>query len=903
MGFYTEELAKIVNTGRCFALIGSGPSCEVGIPSWKQLSEAIVEKMTYAGIDCGACSKLIENSQYDEVFTYAYIKLGDEITNEFLGSIIESSPNEEKMKKTTVYDYITKWPFACYLTTNYDNLLEAKLKEHCTAVTVLKNGRVDLSLVTAESKNQIVKIHGDFSCPKDLVLTSKHYKSFRESPEREYWRNNIMSILKMVRLIIIGYSAKDPNFRDQLERAKEISSPRNPVYMIVPQDEFTNKEQDDFLINYNIRVITYPNTDGKHSHLLKLLKLTDPFIASRSSRNVGLEPVASEEVSIATAIYLFSKLRLDNLAIENESLRNVYSAMILELLSKEKSKTFSEEEIDVALERETKSLLHPDVLARNGALEQLYNSSFIVRETVNSLRISDNGILHTEMMRRSRDIAKNNFFSDCRGFLNSNTQLSEDSKNRIIQELHKGVITAFEKRGLDIARSLLLKYEIDLSESTDILSALEKHSDSLESFEERAAFCELMMEALLRPGDSTAKYFNMLSQGYFAYHILGLDPKCNNELLDIMKNKTWILDSSILIKTIALYSSQSSSAASLIEKMNRLGLKLYCTEMIADETFEHANWFLHNLKNLAQNDPEILKSAIGKNGWRQNQFSNGYLNWLRESSNPSIEKYLTKCLGKASADDLRNAVYRRIHELGVTMKEFESWSGFEETKLADRDDVAQKIKGERSARGSYRSDSQCYAEAEIVVIDSFTDLAFLSRTTILNKFTKRSTPLVWLPEGVFRYLSLFCRIDTYDSFQSLLEGFQNYGFNVVDKSTLEKSIEPLVRTARLALEEERETLNRIFGKESAISLIKGFEDIPEEDRPFYPSQVFAYAARHEKKKREQAEKKVTELTRKKELTDKERAEYEKLRLEKEEKRRRQKKREAKSKSKKKRKKK
>ncbi len=900
MALYTEELVRIVNSGRCFALIGSGPSCEAGIPSWTKLSQVVLSEMTTNCIECSTCGKLIENARFDEVFDYAYSKLGADHINELLNSVIKKATAEAMKKQWVVYDYITKWPFACYLTTNYDNLLETALRKHCTAVTPLTNGKADLSNVTAESKDQIVKIHGDFDHPQDLVLTSTQYKSFRESPEREYWRNNIMSILKMVRLVMIGYSARDPNFRDQLERAKEISSPIKPVYMIVPENEFSQKDRDEFYTNYNIRVITYPNADGRHSQLGTLLKLTDPFIASRSSRNIGLEPVDPEKASIATSIYVFSKFRLDGLADGNESLTNVYSAIILELLSRDKSKSFSEGEIDAVLEREAKSLLHPDVLARNGALQKLYNFSFIVRDADGNLRISNGGIEHMERMRRSRDIAKNKFFDDCRGFLNSKSELSEDSKDNIIQELHNGVVTAFEKRGLDIARSLLSNYDIDLSESTDILQALEAHSQSLESFEERAAFCELMLEVLLRPWDSTAEYFNMLTQGYFAYHILGLDPKCSNELLELMKKRTWIIDSSILIKTIALYSDQNSSAATLIEKMSRLGLKLCCTEKIAEEAVEHAKWALTKLKYLNQDDPEVLKSAIGIDGWRQNQFSNGYLNWLRTSSNPSIVKYLITCLGKDFEDDLRSAVYRKIGELGVIIREFNSWPNFEQTQWEERESIAEKIKSMRETRGSYRSDLQCLAEAEIVVLDSLVDLAFLSRTALLNKLTTRAKPLVWLPEGVYRYLSLFCRIDTDDSFfQSVLEGFQNYGFSVVSRTTLKKSIEPLIRPARLSLEEERENLNKVFGKDGGTSIIDGFEELPEEDRPFYPDQVNAFTVRRLRKEKEDAEREAAKLAFMKKLTDKERAEYERLKQRKEEKQRKNKKNKAKNRSKKK----
>ena len=35
------RLVEKLNTGRCFALIGSGPSCEVGYPSWHELAKDV----------------------------------------------------------------------------------------------------------------------------------------------------------------------------------------------------------------------------------------------------------------------------------------------------------------------------------------------------------------------------------------------------------------------------------------------------------------------------------------------------------------------------------------------------------------------------------------------------------------------------------------------------------------------------------------------------------------------------------------------------------------------------------------------------------------------------------------------------------------------------------------------
>ena len=42
MAMIDRDLVRALNSGHCFALIGAGPSCEIGLPSWKQLAEDAV---------------------------------------------------------------------------------------------------------------------------------------------------------------------------------------------------------------------------------------------------------------------------------------------------------------------------------------------------------------------------------------------------------------------------------------------------------------------------------------------------------------------------------------------------------------------------------------------------------------------------------------------------------------------------------------------------------------------------------------------------------------------------------------------------------------------------------------------------------------------------------------------
>ena len=117
---FDKHLIRKINKGRCFVLIGSGPSCEVGYPSWKRLAD-----LTYAEVkkrcsvsDPRSYEKYLRDKKYPEFFRQAERDLGNRSA---LIDVIKPLLKPPTEKKGILYDLLSKWPFACYLTTNYDD--------------------------------------------------------------------------------------------------------------------------------------------------------------------------------------------------------------------------------------------------------------------------------------------------------------------------------------------------------------------------------------------------------------------------------------------------------------------------------------------------------------------------------------------------------------------------------------------------------------------------------------------------------------------------------------------------------------------------------------------------------------------------------------------------------------
>jgi hypothetical protein len=73
-----QQLLRNILSGRCFVLVGSGPSCERGYPSWEQLAKLVMEELQASGkiTDQNSYTDFLSKRQYPELFRQAEIDSG-----------------------------------------------------------------------------------------------------------------------------------------------------------------------------------------------------------------------------------------------------------------------------------------------------------------------------------------------------------------------------------------------------------------------------------------------------------------------------------------------------------------------------------------------------------------------------------------------------------------------------------------------------------------------------------------------------------------------------------------------------------------------------------------------------------------------------------------------------------
>lgn len=215
-----KQLLTYLNSGKCFALIGSGLSTALNYPSWNQLAKNAIQSLPKDHTVQDELTDLINKKDYPEVFERVIAEVGD------ISQVIEHlrvSFKPHSNSTSDAYKIICQWPIRCYLTTNYDDEISRHLSLKDHHFTTLNNNQSEISQITADSQRRIVKLHGDLSTPDDIVLTTTQYTQFETGGERQYFRNKLISIFNMVPMVVIGHSMTDPDLKLILKLVKESS--------------------------------------------------------------------------------------------------------------------------------------------------------------------------------------------------------------------------------------------------------------------------------------------------------------------------------------------------------------------------------------------------------------------------------------------------------------------------------------------------------------------------------------------------------------------------------------------------------------------------------------------------------------------------------------------------------
>lgn len=260
----------------CVILIGSGISVWSGLPSWKLLLDKLAGFMEKCGIDSSLVKREIADGDLLQAASYGFDRLTKPQITDFMTSAChygEAEPHE-------IHKKILDLGVKCFITTNYDKLIEMGIEKWRTKEPAMVVTNRQLSemgrILQARAENFVYKPHGDIEDVESIILTREQYRSLLLHGERHMALETLKTLMVSRPLVCIGFGLKDPDFlyiRDILSNIYQ-GNVRDHYAIMADVEE---GEADYWERHYGIHLVGYETRmepDGSRSHapLLELLE-------------------------------------------------------------------------------------------------------------------------------------------------------------------------------------------------------------------------------------------------------------------------------------------------------------------------------------------------------------------------------------------------------------------------------------------------------------------------------------------------------------------------------------------------------------------------------------------------------------------------------------------------------
>jgi hypothetical protein len=266
-------LRRILDQEDAILFVGSGISGWSGLPSWPNLISELVEFIEEQGISAELVRREAARNDLILAASYGFDLLTKPQTAEFIRQVSRlgsAQPHEIHRR------IVTLGP-RCYITTNYDCLLEAGLRlwqpDRFFRTVTNRHVTETADIIQARSLDFVFKPHGDAGDIDSIVLTREQYRLLLG--ERGQVLDALKTLLASRPIVYLGFGLRDPDFiylKDLLAITYRGGARDHYAIMADVMDE----EKPYWRKNYGIHLISYSTLEGpdgtkNHSALLTLL--------------------------------------------------------------------------------------------------------------------------------------------------------------------------------------------------------------------------------------------------------------------------------------------------------------------------------------------------------------------------------------------------------------------------------------------------------------------------------------------------------------------------------------------------------------------------------------------------------------------------------------------------------
>jgi hypothetical protein len=285
-----HRLGELMSRTDTIVFVGAGVSNWSGLPTWWELLQRLAEFLVENGRSAELVERELANNDLLMAASFGFHQLTRHERCEFLRRhchVPLAAPGE-------LHSAIVGLPARCFITTNYDGLLERALREHrpgeyFDVVTPLQQIEI-ANVVQAKSEGFVFKPHGDIASCDSIVLTREDYREMQGA------RRNVLEAMRTLLVsrpvLFVGFGLRDPDFllvRDLISSAFGASPGGH--YALIP--DVLPTEVDYWNRSYGIRVISY-TTDAsatgpeRHRPVLSLIKEIAAAVPADPMRTISV---------------------------------------------------------------------------------------------------------------------------------------------------------------------------------------------------------------------------------------------------------------------------------------------------------------------------------------------------------------------------------------------------------------------------------------------------------------------------------------------------------------------------------------------------------------------------------------------------------------------------------------
>ena len=840
------DIVLFLSSGRTIAWVGAGPSVELGLPTWKGLASTVLEE----------CRRQ-KNNRFTRIERFykegKYLAQFDEVVigygRDFLHDICHTAVADPG-GQGGIYTEISNLDFLSYFTTNYDDVLGRHLEDAGKAVVKYTNTQEDLEAIDIDVIPALVKLHGDFSDPKSVILTGSDYRHHYDAGDREGFQTFVRSHLLLSRILFIGYSLDDP---DVLALQRRVAA--NIRRKVAPIGIMANVSEEDvqhWMDAYNIDVLSYPASNSDHSALQSLLKSVSDVLAIGS---FAQSRRTDSDIRQIQALYMWH--RFSPSVAGDAPVDALQSLMMSTLVNVGRNVT--RHDLGELLENAIGASVDSDSNEFTRAVDLLIAADWII-EVGDVLQIQLKGRSLVDRYERQFSDLIDVFTRQLSLDLRKAFDVEDHMVPRLAQVALDSLIDLFELRGRNIMEMVFDSNPFDPRGITDILQTLWKRVNTLDDQASRAPLVSFLLNLLANPSGVYENVLDYLAKSFFCIQAMRLDPAVTTHVSEVVADRTLVIDDNILIPLTAKDEDRYEFMSATIQSARDSNINLCTTERFVQTVRRHADWALDLVNEYGTQSLEVMRAASGDGGYLPNAFLKGYVSQEPLDQDRDFLQYLQDCFGGSYRRDRFDSYFE--NELGIRILNSTQLSAFIQSKQDLYTKSSLLMTGWNQSRTEDHRKSLTRIESEIEamllvthwtdagnIVDDLSDAAgaFLTSGSSVPRLARSlesvSGPMMVVsPEAIWELLAhLSPSRSEGPSFRSMMMSSHfRLAQHFVEPANYRHFFGPLIAAAKSEFNESREIFEAILGLDLGVEFLEEFD---EEDWPTIVSRLGNAVAR------------------------------------------------------------